>query len=91
MFGRSLFPERAFERRLFKPKTEDASFSYKGFLKQPVVDLEQANRLKQNKGLTCLERGILDPADTFLDWLVRTTAIFHSFWQCSHVLGNFSI
>jgi len=85
MLGRSLFPDRAFERRLFKLNSEDASFSYEGFLKQPVVDQAQARRLKQNKGLPCLERGILDPADTFLKWLVRRMVNFFSFRQCSYI------
>jgi len=79
MLGRSLFPERAFERRLFKPKSEAASFSYDAFLKQPVVDLAQARRLKQNKGLPCLERGVLGSADTFLKWLVREMTNVYSF------------
>jgi len=79
MLGRSLFPERTFERRLFKAKSEDNSFSYDGFLKQPIVDQAQARRLKQSLGLPCLERGVLRPADTFLNWLVSTKATFHSF------------
>ena len=84
MLGRSLFPDRAFERRLLKPKSEGTSFSYDGFLKQPVVDEAQARRLKQNKGLPCLERGIFDPADKFMKWLVRRVANVYSSRQCSY-------
>lgn len=77
-FGRSIFSERHFERRGIEPKDNDASFTYDKFVTQEPVDLFEAQRSKKSKGQFCLQRGISDKADHFLDWLVCVGALLRS-------------